>query len=313
MTKTENTRLIKAKAAELGFDRCGIAKAERLEAEAPRFEKWLKAGLNGEMAYLAASLNKRLDPREVVDGAKSVICLLHNYYTNQEPSDPAAPRIAKYAYGRDYHLVLKEKLDALLEYLREQLGAVNGSVFVDSGPILEKAWGARAGLGWIGKNSVLINHDLGSFCFLSELVVDLELEYDRPVRECCADCRLCLEACPTGAIVEPRVIDARKCLSYLTIEFKGELSTQLYRRVFGCDICQEVCPWNQTAVHHTEPLFDPHPALLTMTAAQWREMTRKTFDTMFRETAIARTGWERLKRNIAAVSLGMPPRGSREE
>lgn len=305
MTKTELTKLIKAKAVELGFDYCGIAKADYLEEEAPRLKKWLNQGLNGEMAYLGNTYEKLVDPRRVVDGAKSVICLAQSYFTNKHQSDSKAPRICKYAYGKDHHRVLRDRLELLLKYIREAMGEVNGKTFVDSELLMEKAWGARAGLGWIGKHGILINREIGSFLFLSELVVDQELEYDSPIDDRCANCRLCIDACPNGAIVSDRVIDARKCIAYLTIELKGELPQEsfakLHGRAFGCDICQDVCPWNREAKEHHELLFEPQQALLEMTAAAWYEMTPETFKRLFQDTAIARTGYSRLKRNIDRV------------
>ncbi len=295
--------MIKEKAYDLGFSFCGVAKAEYLADQAPRLEKWLKAGMHGEMAYLADNFDKRLDPRKLFPGTKSVVSLLYNYYTNLKPQNHRAPRVSLYAYGKDYHRVLKKKLALLLDHIRNEIGDVSGRAFVDSAPILERAWAARSGLGWLGKNATLINRQQGSFFFLSELLLDLELEYDRPGGDFCADCRLCIDACPTGAIVEPHVIDARKCISYVTIESKGDIPPELAGRLgnwlFGCDICQEVCPFNQQAIPHQEPQFAPRPELLRMTANQWREMTEVQFKELFQGSVVKRTGYDGLKRNLA--------------
>ncbi len=302
MDKTAITRSIKERARALGFAYCGIARAELLDSEAPRLERWLRLGKHGKMSYMEKHFDERLDPRKLVAGAKSVVCLMYNYYTDSEPSDPTAPKIAKYARGKDYHWVLRKRARRLLEEIRQEVGAVAGEVFVDSGPVLEKAWAARAGLGWIGKNTLLLGPECGSFSFLVELIVDLELEYDRPIQEQCAGCRRCLDACPTGALAEPWILDARRCISYFTIEYQGELPTALRGKfnnwMFGCDICQDVCPWNRRSQPHEEPLFDASRELLAMTRADWLALSRPQYNQLFKDTAVMRPRYQGLRRNI---------------
>ena len=298
-----HSNLIKAEAKRLGFMFCGIAKAEFLEEEAPRLEQWLKNNMHGEMQYMENHFDKRLDPRLLVDGAKSVISLGLNYYTEQLQADPLAPKISKYAYGADYHHVIKEKLKQLLQFINENIGEVGGRAFVDSAPVLDKAWARKAGLGWIGKNTNLINKQLGSFFFLCELIVDLELEYDiEPTADHCGTCTRCIDACPTEAIVGPYVVDGSKCISYLTIELKNEIPAEFKGKMdnwmFGCDICQDVCPWNRFSVLHSQPAFTPHPDLLHLSATDLHEITEETFQKVFKNSAVKRTKFSGLKRNI---------------
>ena len=248
MHKTQQTKYIKELASKLGFDYCGISEANFLEDEAPRLESWLKKNMNGKMSYMENYFDMRLDPRLLVEGAKSVISLLFNYYPTQlQPND--LPKISKYAYGNDYHQVIKEKLHQFVDEIKVKIGNVNARVFVDSAPVLDKAWAKKSGLGWIGKNSNLINKSSGSFFFIAEIILDLNLEYDGEIKDYCGTCTKCIDACPTDAIVEPYVVDGSKCISYFTIELKDEIDTKMNGKfndwVFGCDICQDVCPWNQ--------------------------------------------------------------------
>lgn len=295
--------LIKTEAKRLGFIFCGIAKADFLAEEAPRLETWLKQGFHGEMQYMENYFDKRLDPRKLVDGAKSVVSLGLSYYTDQRQSDPEAPKISKYAYGADYHQVIKDKLKQLLEFIQEQVGEVHGRAFVDSAPVLDKAWAKKAGLGWIGKNANLLNKQAGSFFFLAELIIDLELEYDvPPTKDHCGSCTRCMDACPTEAIVGPYVVDGSRCISYLTIELKNEIPAGFKDKMdgwaFGCDVCQDVCPWNRFSVLTREPAFSPHPELLDMTKKDWEEITEETFRKVFQKSAVKRTKYAGLKRNI---------------
>jgi len=296
------TGRIKTKAHELGFIRCGIAPAGYLDQEAPRFRRWLAADMHGEMGYFADRTDMRFDPRQLLVGAKSVICLAHGYYTDKKPSDPTAPKISKYAQGGDYHRILRRKTNALLQYLHEEIGEFQAAVAVDSVAALEKAWAARAGIGWVGKNSLILHRDHGSFMFLALVIVDFRLEHDHPVPDSCAHCTICIDACPTGAIVEPHVVDARKCIAYLTIETKGDLPTdkkgKLDNWIFGCDVCQDVCPWNRKALPHGEPEFNALDELYQMTTADWQNFTRETFNRLFKGTPLARGGFKRLKRNL---------------
>ena len=300
--KQKHTDLIKTEAKRLGFLSCGISKAEFLENEAPRLEKWLNNNMHGEMQYMENHFDKRLDPTKLVEGSKSVISLLLNYYPAQEQKDKTAPKISKYAYGKDYHFVIKEKLKDLMDFIQEEIGDVHGRAFVDSAPVLDKAWAARSGLGWIGKNSNLLTQQVGSFYFIAELIVDLELEYDSPVTDHCGSCTACLDACPTKAIVEPFVVDGSKCISYFTIELKDNIPAGFKGKfdnwMFGCDICQDVCPWNRFSKPHREPLFDPHPDLLEMTLKDWEEITEDVFRKVFKNSAVKRTKFSGLKRNI---------------
>jgi epoxyqueuosine reductase len=303
LNKQACTDLIKTEAKNLGFMFCGIAKAEFLEHEAPRLEAWLKKGMHGEMQYMENHFDKRLDPRLLVDGARSVISLGLNYYTEDNLQDPFAPKISKYAYGADYHHVIKDKLKQLLNTINEKIGEVNGRSFVDSAPVLDKAWAKKAGMGWIGKNANLISKKAGSFFFLAELIIDLELEYDiEPTVDHCGSCTRCIDACPTEAIVAPYIVDGSRCISYLTIELKNEIPNEFKGKMdnwmFGCDICQDVCPWNKFSVLHNEISFDPHPELLGMNKADWQDITQETFQKVFKTSAVKRTKFNGLKRNI---------------
>lgn len=305
MTPASNTALIKQLAKELGFSFCGISEAAFLEKEAPRLEAWLKRNYQGEMHYLDNHFDKRLDPTLLVPGAKSVISLVYNYFPKEDRPSQGNMKVARYAYGEDYHYIIKEKLKELLARISEQVGAIEGRAFVDSGPVMERAWAEKSGLGWIGKNSLLLNRTMGSYFFLAELIIDLELEYDGPVKDYCGSCTACIDACPTDAIPEPYVVDGSRCISYFTIELKGELNKApgpLEGWVFGCDICQEVCPWNRFAKPHQEPRFEPIEGLNHLD--EWKEMTEEIFGELFRRSPIQRTKLEGLKRNIRWVTKG---------
>ena len=301
------TAFIKRRAAELGFMYCGISKAGFLEEEAPRLESWLNRNMHGQMAYMANHFDKRLDPRLLVEGARSVISLLLNYYPPEEQQQPEDTlKVSKYAYGRDYHFVIKDKLKNLLHDMQEEIGEVGGRCFVDSAPVMDKAWAQKSGLGWMGKNTNLIRPGTGSFFFIAELIVDVELNYDGPIKDYCGTCTKCVDACTTQAITEPYVVDGSKCISYFTIELKGQIPTEMAGQfgnwVFGCDICQDVCPWNRFAKPHQEPQFDPAPGLKDLTAGDWREITHELFSELFQQSALKRTGYEGLKRNIQFVA-----------
>lgn len=305
MTLSKNTQLIKAEAKRLGFDYCGISKAAFLEEEAPRLENWLNNNMHGQMSYMENHFDKRLDPRLLVPGAKSVVSLLLNYYTAEKQEDETAPKISKYAYGSDYHVVIKEKLNQLLLFIQANIGEIDGRVFVDSAPVLDKAWAKKSGLGWIGKNSNLINKGSGSFYFIAELIIDLELEYDGPVKDYCGSCTRCIDACPTDAIIAPYVVDGSKCISYFTIELKenipSDVSGKLDNWVFGCDVCQDVCPWNRFAKNHSEQHFKPAGELLQMTKEDWYDLTEETFKKVFKGSAVKRTKFSGLKRNLEFI------------
>lgn len=302
---TKYSQLIKAEAQRLGFLSCGISKAEFLEEEAPRLEKWLNDNMHGEMHYMSNHFDKRLDPTLLVPGARSVVSLLYNYYPS-ETQEPGSYKISKYAYGKDYHYVIKDKLKSLYNFIREEIGEVAGRAFVDSAPVLDKVWAARSGLGWIGKHSNLLTQQLGSFYFVAELILDLELDTDRPVTDHCGDCTACIDACPTEAIVKPYVVDGSKCISYFTIELKNEIPAAFRGKfddwIFGCDICQDVCPWNRFSKKHSEPLFEPRPEILNMTKSEWEEITEEVFQDIFKKSAVKRTKFEGMKRNIKFVS-----------
>jgi len=297
---TNNTLLIKREAARLGFAFCGISKAQFLEEEAPRLEKWLRESKHGQMKYMENYFDKRLDPRLLVDGARSVISLLYNYYPSKIQNSNA-PKLSKYAYGKDYHEVIKEKLNEFLNTLKEHIGDVNGRVFVDSAPVLEKSWAAKGGLGWIGKNANLITKESGSFYFLAEMIIDIELDYDGPIKDYCGTCTKCIDACPTQAIVEPYVVDGSRCISYLTIELKENIPSEFKGKMdnwtFGCDVCQDVCPWNSFSKTHNEPLFS-NSTLLDLSENEWHEMTEETFKVVFKNSAVKRTKYSGLRRNL---------------
>jgi len=306
MLKEQQTNFIKKKAHESGFSFCGISKAEFLADEAPRLEEWLKRGYQGKMGYLENHFDKRLDPTILVPGARSVISLIYNYFPAKDLAVGDELKIAKYAYGEDYHKVVKEKLKTLLDDIQTDIGEINGRAFVDSAPVMERAWARRSGIGWVGKNSLLLNRQMGSFFFLAELIIDLELEYDAPTRDYCGTCTACMDACPTDAIAEPYVVDGSKCISYFTIELKEEIPTDVKGKfenwIFGCDICQDVCPWNSFSIPHHEKRFDPEPALNGITRQEWMEITQDVFSKLFGKSALQRTKLQGLKRNIAFVT-----------
>jgi epoxyqueuosine reductase len=280
---------------------CGISEASFLEKEAPRLEKWLKNNSHGQMSYMENHFDKRLDPTLLVDGAKSVVSLLLNYYPSELQREDSY-KISKYAYGQDYHFVIKEKLNELLFAIQENIGAISGRAFVDSAPVLDKAWAAKSGLGWIGKNSNLITQKVGSFYFIAELIIDLELEYDFATTDHCGSCTACLDACPTQAIIAPYQVDGSKCISYYTIELKDHLPDEMKGKLddwaFGCDVCQDVCPWNRFSKPHSEPLFQANPELLSFSKKDWEEITAETFQKVFKDSPLKRTKLEGLKRNI---------------
>ena len=299
--KEKYTTFIKSEALRLGFLSCGISKSGFLEEEAPRLENWLNQNHHGQMSYMENHFDKRLNPNLLVDDAKSVVSLLLNYYPSETQNNDSY-KISKYAYGQDYHFVIKEKINELLYSIQENIGEVTGRAFVDSAPVLDKAWAAKSGLGWIGKNSNLITKSLGSFYFIAELIIDLDLEYDHTTTDHCGTCIACIDACPTEAIVAPYVVDGSKCISYFTIELKDNIPEVMKGKfndwVFGCDICQDVCPWNKFSKPHNEPLFHPHPDLLSMAKKDWEEITEETFKKVFKNSAVKRTKLEGLKRNI---------------
>ena len=305
--KSTHTELIKNEAKRLGFLSCGISKADFLEEEAPRLEQWLKKNMHGEMQYMENHFDKRLDPTKLVEDSKSVVSLLLNYFPSKEPHDKTAPKISKYAYGTDYHFVIKEKLKQLLEFIYQEIGEVSGRAFVDSAPVLDKAWAAKSGLGWIGKNSNLITKDTGSFYFIAELILDLPLNYDTPTTDHCGTCTACVDACPTGAIVDPYVVDGSKCISYFTIELKNEIPSSFKGSfenwMFGCDICQDVCPWNRFSKAHSEPLFNPNNKLLSMSKSEWEEITEDLFQEIFKKSAVKRAKFSGLTRNINFLKI----------
>jgi epoxyqueuosine reductase len=295
--------LIKSEAQRLGFLACGISKATFLAEEAPRLEQWLNQNYNGEMAYMANHFDLRLDPRKLVDGAKSVITVLLNYFPEQTQRDPLAPKISKYAYGQDYHHVIKDKLRQLTEFIGEELGEVNGRAFVDSAPVMDKTWALRSGLGWMGKHTNIIRPKEGSFFFIGELILDIELEPDAPMQDHCGTCTRCIDACPTEAIIQPYVVDGSKCISYFTIELKDIIPLAMKGKfdnwAFGCDVCQDVCPWNRFAKPNTEPAFNPHRNMLDMSARDWNELTEEVFMQVFQKSAVKRAKFSGLHRNLA--------------
>ena len=296
-------QIIKQKALELGFSACGIAQARSLEEERERLKSFLEKNYHGKMGYLANHFEKRLDPRLMVDGAKSIIVVLLNYFPHQLQAGANLPLISKYAYGKDYHLVIREKLKQLQAFINDEMQAVSGRCFTDSAPVLERSWAVEAGLGWIGKNGLLLNRELGSYFFIGELIVDLDLEYDQPyTKEHCGSCNQCLSACPTKALEKPYILNAQKCISYLTIELKDpipeEFHPQLMRRAYGCDICQDVCPWNQRPTKHTTSEFTPNDALLQFTKEDWLNLSKEQFNSIFKDSAVKRAGFEKLKENI---------------
>ncbi len=299
--QAQNAELIKAEAKRLGFMGCGISKAGFLEAEAPRLEQWLKRDYHGEMKWMENHFDKRLDPTKLVPGAKSVVSVLLNYFPQKEQK-AGVPKISKYAYGEDYHFVLKQKLKELMRFIQTEIGEVGGRAFVDSAPVMDRVWAAKAGLGWTGKHSLLLTKGAGSFYFIGELILDIDLAEDHPVENYCGTCTKCIDACPTDAIVAPEVVDANKCISYLTIELKDAIPTQFKNQMegwaFGCDICQDVCPWNRFSQPTKEEAFSPHPELLDMNTQDWMEITEDVFKKVFKKSAVKRTKLSGLKRNI---------------
>ena len=300
----KRTQLLKSIALELGFSFCGISKAEFLESESPKLEEWLRRGYQGKMSYLERNFDNRLDPTKLVPGAKSVVSLVYNYYPKETLENKDVPKIAKYAYGQDYHFVVKEKLKIFFARIQKEIGEVNGRVFVDSAPVHERAWAAKSGLGWIGKNSLLLNKDMGSFFFLAELILDLELEADGPIKDYCGTCTACQDACPTDAISEAYLVDGSRCISYLTIELRDEIPMEFQEKMenwaFGCDICQDVCPWNRFSKPHSEPKFLPQ-GWENLSDGEWKEMTTEIFQKIFKKSAVKRTKFDGLKRNLKFI------------
>ena len=299
--KEKHSQFIKSEANRLGFLSCGISKAGFLEDEAPRLENWLNLNRNSQMPYMENNFDKRLNPTLLVDDAKSVVSLLLNYYPS-EFQNPDSYKISKYAYGQDYHFVIKDKLKELLFSIQSTIGEVGGRAFVDSAPVLDKAWAAKSGLGWIGKNSNLLTQKVGSFYFIAELIIDLDLEYDHATTDHCGSCTACIDACPTQAIVGPRIVDGSKCISYFTIELKENIPVEMKGKfddwTFGCDVCQDVCPWNRFSKPHKEPLFNPNPEMLSLSKKDWTEITEETFKVIFKNSPLKRAKFEGLKRNV---------------
>ena len=297
----ERTHVLKRLAAELGFMYCGVSKAGPLDDEARKLEQWLNKGMHGRMRYMENYFDKRINPTLLVDGAKSVVTLLFNYYTPEKQNDTEAPKLSRYAYGEDYHKVVKQKLFELMQRVEEQIGSIAGRAFVDSAPVMDKAWAVRSGAGWMGKNTNVIRPQTGSWFFIAELIIDLELEADGPIKDYCGTCTRCIEACPTDALT-PYQIDASRCISYLTIElrdaipdsFKGKMDNWM----FGCDVCQEVCPWNRFAEKHTEPAFEPHPDLLNLTKDDWEDLSHDIFTRVLGKSAVERVGYDGIQRTI---------------
>ena len=300
------SKLIKDEAKRLGFLSCGVSKADFLEEEAPRLESWLNSNNQAGMSYMENHFDKRLDPRLLVDGAQSVISLLDKYFPETTDKIEDSYKVSKYAYGEDYHFVVKDKLKQLLEFINDQIGVVNGRAFVDSAPVLERAWAKRAGLGWVGKNANLITKKQGSFYFISELIIDLPLNYDHAIAtDHCGSCTACIDACPTNAIKSPHVIDSNSCISYLTIELKNEMPTGFEGMfedwIFGCDICQDVCPWNRFSQPHTESRFTPNP-YVNYSKKEWNEITEDLFSEIARKSPLKRTKYSGMKRNLDYVN-----------
>lgn len=303
---TKNTRLIKTYAQQLGFDYCGIARAEKLDADARRLENWLQQGMQGSMQYMERYFDLRVDPTRLVPGARSVITVLLNYFpSTSQPAD--RPRVSKYAYGKDYHKVIREKLNGLLTLIRENIGEVQGRGFVDSAPVLERSWAQRSGLGWVGKNGNLLTRQQGSFFFIATLITDLELAYDTPFAgDYCGTCRRCIDACPTDALLENKVVDGSRCISYFTIELKDQLIPDEHKGhfdnwLFGCDICQDVCPWNRFSRPAAEPAFTPLPEILDLSTQDWEALTEEAFKKIFRHSPLKRTKWAGIQRNLKFI------------
>ena len=306
---------INEKALELGFAGCGFSRTESLPEDAQRLKIWLQKGYHARMGYMANHKEKRTDPTLLVEGARTVISLLYNYYTDRVPEDPEAPILSKYAYGKDYHFVMKDKMHLLFDYIKSMHADVEGRVFVDSAPVLDRAWARRAGLGWIGKNSMLISRSAGSFVFIGEIILNLELVYNEiPESDFCGSCTRCIEACPTQAILDERSIDSEKCISYQTIENRGVISSEiegnLSGRVFGCDICQDVCPWNRKAEKHQESGFNPGGNLLEMSRESWLNLSREEYKQLFHQSPVQRAGYDKLKSNMASLQKNQESKGS---
>jgi len=303
LTISQRTKLIKNKAFDLGFSHVGISKASFLEKEAKHLEQWLNNDFHGKMSYMENYFDLRTDPRKLVPGAKTVITFLFNYYTPLKQKDVNAPKISMYSYGKDYHKVIKKKLKSLENYIVENFGDLSIRGFIDSAPVMDKVWAEKSGLGWIGKHSNLINKDKGSYFFIAELILDLELETDLPIKDYCGTCTKCIDACPTDAIIKPYVVDGSKCISYLTIELKDEIlpiefKDKMDNWMFGCDVCQQVCPWNRFATNHNEPQFNPSIDLLDFTKKDWQDINEEAFNKLFINSAVKRTKFKGLKRNI---------------
>jgi len=304
-SKERHTSIVKRIASELGFDACGVAKARYLEEETANLENWLNRSYHGQMGYMANYFDMRLDPQKLVPGAKSVVSLLYNYFPEKDLAKQHGYKLAKYAYGKDYHDVIKEKLREFLARVRVEIGDIDGRVFVDSAPVMERQWAQLAGIGWLGKNGLLLNKQQGSFLFIAELIIDLELDYDIPATDHCGTCTKCIDACPTEAIIEAGVIDGSKCISYYTIELKAEIpiteKNPFENWVFGCDICQDVCPWNRFSQMHKEPDFTANSDFKSMNSTAWEELTQETFSKVFKDSAVKRTKYAGLMRNIGFV------------
>jgi epoxyqueuosine reductase len=302
----QHTRLIKEMASRLGFDYCGIARAQRLDDDARRLEQWLNKGMHGTMKYMENHFDLRVDPAKLVPGARSVITLLKNYYPQQQQKEGAL-KIAKYAYGKDYHDVIREMTQQFLQSIHEEIGEVHGRGFVDSAPVLERSWAQQSGLGWIGKNGNLLTKQNGSFFFIATLIIDLELEYDDPfAKDLCGTCRKCIDACPTDAIGEDKVVNGSQCISYFTIELKdmlipAEMKGKFDNWAFGCDTCQDVCPWNRFSKPAIETGFKPIPEVLDLSTREWEAMSEETFKKLFRHSAISRAKWKGMQRNIRFI------------
>ena len=304
MNASKFKQAIKNKASELGFFYCGFSKVSFLEEEAPRLEKWLKNNYQGSMSYMANHFDKRLNPKLLVDDANTVISLLLNYHTETLQKDPLAPKLSKYAYGEDYHFVIKDKLGELLSFMKQEIGAIEGRVFVDSAPVMDKVWAKKAGLGWMGKNTNLIHPKEGSFFFIAEIITDVVIEEDGPMKDYCGTCTKCIDACPTEAIVAPYVVDGSKCISHLTIELKDAILPEQFKGkmdnwMFGCDVCQDVCPWNKFGKINQEKRFQPSAQLLDLNQNDWEDLEQETFQSLFKNSAVKRTKFEGLKRNIS--------------
>ena len=312
LSREELSATIKEKALELGFTACGFSRAEALTGDRQRLKEWLDRGYHSGMGYMAKHFEKRTDPTLLVEGARTVISLLYSYYTSRTQDDKQAPILSRYAYGTDYHFVLKDKMHELFVFIKTLAPDTRGRIFVDSAPVLDRAWAYRAGLGWIGKNSMLISRSAGSFVFIGEIILNLDLAYnDLPESDFCGSCNRCIEACPTGAILDTRTIDSERCISYQTIENRGEISgeieSRLSGRVFGCDICQDVCPWNRKATRHKEPAFEARPGLLEMSAEDWNELEPETFEKLFQGSAVQRAGYEKIKATLASLQKNRDP------